>query len=133
MSYTLALVAFALITVTMLFIEITFTYATLGFGYGFSSNRKTDTAYSPLAIRIKRAYQNQVESAAYAVPVLAAAAVGGLDSTGAETAALLLVLGRAAFAVLYYSGIPFIRVPAFGLGTLSTAFIAYKLIQMGAA
>jgi uncharacterized MAPEG superfamily protein len=128
MAFTTALVLFGLLTIIMLSLEIATTYATQGFGYGFSSNRTTATETSPLAMRIKRAYQNQVESASYAVPVLAAAAVMGLQSPGAQTAAMLLVIGRVAFAILYYSGIPFIRVPAFALGTVSTLYIAFVLL-----
>ncbi len=127
MTFTAALIAFGLLTMVMLMIEIFFTYATQGFGYGFSANRNTALDYSPLALRIKRAYQNQIESAAYGVPVLAAAAITGLQGSGAELAALLFVIGRVAFAGLYYSGIPFIRVPAFGMGTLSILYIAYAL------
>jgi len=115
----------------MLSIEIFYTYGTKGFGFGFSSNRKADAEYGPLALRIKRSYQNQIESAAYGVPVLATAAIVGLDSGNAETAALLFLVGRAAFALLYYSGIPFIRVPAFALGTLSILYIAYELAASG--
>lgn len=131
MSFSTALVLFGLITLVMLAIELTFTYATQGFGYGFSSNRSAKTERSPLGLRIQRAYQNQIESAAYGVPVLAAAAFTGLQSGGAETAALLFIVGRAAFAPLFYSGVPFIRVPAFGLGTLATVYIAYELIRSG--
>jgi uncharacterized MAPEG superfamily protein len=127
MEYTTALILFGLLTLVMLTIEITTTYATQGFGFGFSSNRSASVDIPALALRIKRAYQNQIESAAYGVPVLAAAALTGLQSSSAETAALLFVVGRAAFALLYYSGIPFIRVPAFGLGTLSTLYIAYAI------
>ena len=130
MEYTTALILFALLTLMMLMIEIMTTYATQGFSYGFSSNRGT-VDRSPLALRVHRAYQNQVESATYAVPILAAAAVTGLESSSAETAALLLVVGRGAFAVLYYSGVTFIRVPAFGLGTLSSIYIAYVLLSSG--
>lgn len=128
MDFTYALVLFGLLTIVMLFIEINFTYLTQGFSYGFSSNRNTSVEYTPLARRIKNAYQNQVECAAYAVPVLAVAAISGLQGSGAELAALLFIIGRAAFAVLYYSGIPFIRVPAFGLATLSIIYIAYALL-----
>jgi uncharacterized MAPEG superfamily protein len=85
-------------------------YATQGFSYGFSANRRS-IERSPLALRIQRAYQNQIESAANGVPVLAAAAISGLQGSGVETAALLFVVGRTAFAVLYYSGVTFIRVP----------------------
>jgi len=35
--------------------------------------------------------------------------------------------------VLYYSGIPFIRVPAFGLATLSIIYIGYALLSSGLA
>jgi uncharacterized MAPEG superfamily protein len=131
MAFTTALILFALLTLIMLSIEIMMTYAAQGFSYGFSSNRSTTTEHSPLALRIRRAYQNQVESAAYGVPILAAAAVTGLESSSAETAALLLVVGRAAYAGLYYSGITFIRVPAFMLGTFSTLYIAYVLFSSG--
>ena len=82
---------------------------------------------SPLALRIQRTYQNQVEAAAYAVPILAAAAVLGLQGADVETAALLLIVGRVAFSLLYFTGISFIRVPAFLLGTLSTLYIAYAV------
>ena len=131
MPFTTALVLFALITLVMLGIEIMTTYATQGFGFGFSSNRNANVESSPLALRIKRAYQNQVESAAYGVPVLAAAAITGLESGSAAMAAYLFVIGRAAFAVLYYSGVSFIRVPAFVLGTLSTLYIAFVLLSTG--
>lgn len=127
MSFVTALIAFGIVTLLMLGLEIMTTYATQGFTFGFSANR-ADVERPPLALRIQRAYQNQVESAAYGVPILAAAAISGLQFGGAETAALMFVAGRAAFAVLYYTGIPFIRVPAFLLGTLSIFYIAYGLV-----
>ncbi len=133
MSYESALLWFGATTVILLFVEINFTYLTQGFGFGFSSNRKDDAAFSPLAGRIKRTYQNQVESAAYIVPVLGAAALMGLESNGAEIAALLIVLGRAAFAPLYFSGVPFIRVPAFGLAAVSTIYIAVVMLTQSGA
>lgn len=130
MTFIAALAAFALLTLVMLGNEIFFTYATQGFGYGFSANRASVTR-SPLAQRIQRAYQNQIESAAYGVPVLAAAAMVGLEGSGAQTAALIFIIGRIAFAVLYYTGISFIRVPAFLMGTLSTLYIVYAIFAAG--
>ncbi len=94
MAFTTALIPLGLLTVVMLMIEVMTTYATQGFGYGFSSNRSTNTERPPMALRIQRAYQNQVESAVYGVPVLAAAAITGLESGSAETAALLFIIGR---------------------------------------
>ena len=131
MAYTTALIMFGALTLLLLGIEIMFTYATKGFGYGFSSNRSATNDRGPLALRIQRAYQNQIESAAYGVPILIVAAITGLENSSAETAALIFVLGRAAFAVLYLTGIPFIRVPAFVMGTFSAAYIAYVLFSTG--
>ena len=127
MAFTTALFAFGVITLMMLGLEISTTYATQGFGFGFSSNR-AKIERPALAQRIARAYQNQIESAAYGVPILAAAAISNLQFGGAEMAAMLFVIGRAAFAILYYSGISFIRVPAFVMGTLSIFYIAYGLL-----
>ena len=127
MTFTTALALYGLLTLILVGNEIFYTYGTQGFGFGFSANRKP-VEKSPLGLRIQRTYQNHVESAAYAVPVLAAGAFAGLQGTGPELAALLLIIGRAAFAVLYYSGIAFIRVPAFGLSTLSTLYIVYAVL-----
>ena len=131
MPYTSALFYFGILTLVMLFVEIMFTYATQGFGYGFSSNRDPETKFSKLGLRIKRAYQNQIESSAYIVPVLVAASFLRLENSSAEIAALILILGRVVFAVLYYSGIPFARVLGFGMGTFSTLFIGYMLLTSG--
>jgi uncharacterized MAPEG superfamily protein len=130
MTFITALALFALLTLVLLGNEIFYTYATQGFRYGFSSNRGEITR-SPLALRIQRAYQNQIESAAYGVPVLGAAAIAGLQGSGPEMAALLFVAGRAAFALLYYTGIPFLRVPAFLVANLSVLYIVYALLTAG--
>ncbi len=128
MSYEAALVCFGALTLLLLMIEIMFTYATQGLGFGFSSNRDPLVQFSTLAIRIKNAYRNQVESAAYIVPVLVVAATSGLENNHAEMAALFIVLGRAFFSALYYVGIPFVRLLGFVTATMSTIFIAYTLL-----
>ncbi|NRA88185.1 MAG: hypothetical protein HRU28_12520, partial [Rhizobiales bacterium] len=61
----------------------------------------------------------------YGVPILAAAAITGLQGSGVEIAALLFVLGRLAFVVLYYTGVSFIRVPAFLVANISILYVAY--------
>ncbi len=129
MTFTTALISFGFLTLMMVGIEIMFTYATQGFGYGFSANRG-EVIRSPLAIRIQRAYQNQVESTAYIVPILAAAAIVDLQGADVQMAAMLAVVGRVAFAVLYYTGVPFVRVPAFVMGTLSVFYIAFRLLGL---
>ena len=123
-----ALAAYTLITIAILGSEITYTYANQGFGYGFSSNRSTPEL-SPFGQRLKRSLQNHVESAAYVVPALAGAALLGLEGSGVGVAALLIVVGRVLFPLLYLSGIPFIRVPAFGLATVSSLYLAIVVLM----
>ena len=130
MTLVMALISLTVLTMTLLAVELMFTYATLGFGYGFSANR-APVERSKLAKRIQNTYQNQVEANAYAVPVLAAAALVGVHSPQAQTAALIFVLGRLAFAGLYYTGIPFVRVPAFLATNLALAYIVYAVLTSG--
>lgn len=131
MEYTSALYAVGLITFVLLLIEINFTYATQGFAFGWSSNRDPSAEFSPLAQRIRNAYNNQVESAAYSVPVFAAAIFTGLESSSAETAALIYVIGRAIYAPLYYVGWAGARLIGFGMGSLSMIYILYVLGTSG--
>lgn len=123
MEFTTALLSLGVISFVMLAVEVNFTYATQGLSFGWSANRP-EVTLSPLAQRIKNAYGNQVESISYTVPVLAAAALMGLEHSGAQTAALILVLGRAIYGPLYYTGIPYARLLGFGMGSLSTLYIA---------
>ena len=125
MSFELALIGFALVTMTALTVEIAYAYISQGFGYGFSSNRPM-VDRGALGLRIQRAYQNQVESAAYIVPVLAGAAFLGVTGDGPALAAAVIVFGRAAFVLLYYTGIPFIRILGFTCGSLGSLYLAFQ-------
>ncbi|MCP4448996.1 MAG: MAPEG family protein [Myxococcales bacterium] len=131
MSFSLALVIFALNTIILLLVEVGYTYSHFGTQFGWSSNRPTDAKRDALGVRIRRAFQNHIEAAAYAVPVLGVAAITGHQHGGAEIAALLFVVGRAAFGPLYYTGVPFIRLPAWGMGWISIAYIAITLLTSG--
>jgi uncharacterized MAPEG superfamily protein len=131
MTVEAALASFGLITLALVGFEIMFTYATQGFAFGFSSNRGAPEL-SPFATRLKRTLQNHIESAAYIVPALVAASVAGLSGNGVQTAALLIVLGRVLFPVLYLSGVPFIRVLAFVLATLSSLYLGIMVLSSGA-
>ena len=132
MTFTTALIAFGIITLLAVGLEIMFTYATQGFGYGFSSNRPA-VEKSPLGLRIQRAYQNQVESAAYIVPLLVAGHLTGLAGPTAELVTLIIIAGRAAFMLLYYTGIPFLRVIGFVGGSMGSMVLAYLLLILPGA
>jgi len=125
-----ALASFGLVTLALIGFEIMYTYATQGFGFGFSSNRPT-VEISTFGLRVKRTLQNHIESAAYIMPALVAAHLVGIRGSGVEIAALLIVVGRAAFALLYYSGIPFVRVPAFVMGTFSSIYLLAMVLLAG--
>ncbi|WP_415919034.1 MAPEG family protein [Tateyamaria sp. SN6-1] len=127
MSFELALIGFALVTMTALTVEIAYAYISQGFGYGFSSNRPM-VDRGALGLRIQRAYQNQVESAAYIVPVLAGAAFLGVTGDGPALAAAVIVFGRAAFVLLYYTGIPFIRILGFTCGSLGSLYLGIQCL-----
>lgn len=129
MTFETALVGFALVTMTALTIEIAYTYLSQGFGYGFSSNRPM-IERGALGLRIQRAYQNQVESAAYIVPVLVVAPLLGMTGEGPALAAAIVVFGRAAFVLLYYTGIPFIRILGFTCGSLGSLYLAVQCIAL---
>lgn len=131
MTFTFALASFAILTLLLLGTQIMFTYATQGFGYGFSSNRDPNVTYSPLAVRISNTYKNQVEAASYVVPVLGLAAIIGLQDPTAQTAALLVIVGRVLFSVLYYLGLPFVRVLGFLITNLSVVYILYATFASG--
>jgi uncharacterized MAPEG superfamily protein len=126
MSYPMALALFGLTSIAILMAEIMYGYLYFGFGFGWSSNRPVNPERSAFGVRLQRTWQNQVESAAYIVPALVAAMV--LQVEGGGMAAMLIVIGRAAYAPLYLSGIPFIRVPAFVLGTFSTLYLIYLVL-----
>jgi uncharacterized MAPEG superfamily protein len=127
MTITTALVGFALLTMTIITFEIIYTYVVRGFGFGFSSNRP-QVDLSRFELRMKRILQNHTESAAYIVPTLLGVHISGLSGTNVEIATLLIIVGRAAYAVLYYTGVPFIRIPAFSLASLSTLYLAVLIL-----
>lgn len=125
-----ALAAFALTSIAMIGFEIMYTYATQGFGFGFSANRP-NVELSPFGIRVKRALQNQTESAMYIVPLIVAVHLLGLTGGNISLALTLIVFGRMAFAVLYYTGVTFIRVPAFVCGTFPSVYLAIIILMSG--
>lgn len=93
MTFELALLAFGVMTIATVGVEILYTYATQGFAYGFAAKRP-ETTFSDFALQLKKAYNNQVETAAYAVPILAAAAFLQLQSDLALFAAWAFIVAR---------------------------------------
>lgn len=128
MFMTTALAALAILTIALVGVDIMYTYYRKGFAFGFSSNRANYDP-DPFGLRIKRTLQNQVESSAYTIPVLAGAALVGLDAPGVYVAATMIVIGRIGYAVMYYVGLPFVRVPFFVMGTLGSLYIGTFVLR----
>lgn len=122
MTFQLAIALFGLLSILLIGTEIMYTYATQGIGFGFSSNRPI-VQKTPLGLRIERTYKNHVEAASYILPAFLLGAFAGVTSPGLETAALIVILGRALFSALFITGYPFIRVPAFVMGTFGSLYI----------
>ena len=57
----------------------------------------------------------------------------GAEGAGISLAATLIILGRLGFALSYYTGIPFIRVPFFLVANVSALYILVVLLMSGAA
>ena len=123
-----ALTYFGVITFATIAIEIFYTYGIRGIAFGFSSQRPV-VAKDGLALRVERVYRNQVESAAYVVPALDAAALTGM---AASTICWVIILGRAGFSLAYYTGIPFLRVPFFTMGSFESLILIYQVLTQGA-
>jgi len=123
-----ALTYFGLIKFATIAIEIFYTYVTRGIAFGFSSQRPV-VAKDGFALRVERVYRNQVESAAYVVPALGPAALTGMATS---TICWVIILGRAGFSLAYYTGIPFLRVPFFTMGSFGSLILIYQVLTQGA-
>lgn len=127
-----ALIFVGLLTLFCLLAQVLYTYYYYGLAYGWSANRSTDKELDQLGVRIRNTLQNQVETIAFAAPVLAAAAILQVSSEAITLAAFIHVIARACFIAFYYSGIPYTRLPAWAIGWMAIAYIAYELLMTGA-
>ena len=129
MPFETALLGIGVLTLATILFEIAYTYATQGVGFGFTANRPA-VEKSPFGKRVETIYRNQVESVTYIAPVLIAAMVTGVEGAGAMRAAMIMVVGRFAFTAIYYTGVPFLRVPPFTITALATLYLAVKTAQV---
>ena len=114
MSFEIALVAFAFVTLIYLLVELAFTYRFFWarLRLVIQSNQRQ---VLPIGRRIENTFQNQVESATIDRPVLAAAAITGLEHQGAELAAAIVIGARALFGPILH-GFAVRAVPAWAVG-----------------
>lgn len=78
--------------------------------------------------RAHRAHRNMLESVAlFAVLILTAHAAGRENATTA-LGANLFIWARAAFAVIYVAGVPYLRTAAWGVGLAGIVLILLQLL-----
>ena len=46
---------------------------------------------------------------------------------------LVIVAGRLGFVLLYYTGVPFLRVPFFVMGSFGSLYLAFLILTSGGA
>lgn len=127
-----ALTALGMLTLILIGVEVITVYATKGFAYGFSANR-APAEYAGLRKRVENIYRNQIESVTYMAPVLAATALLGLDTQPdagiVPMLIAIMVWARVGFAAAYFTGLPFVRVPFFGAGTMTTLILGFIILS----
>ncbi|HEV2363756.1 MAG TPA: MAPEG family protein [Caulobacteraceae bacterium] len=93
-----------------------------------AGNRETMPEFTGIAGRAQRAHRNMLESLAlFAALVLTAQAAGihnGMTLLGAE----LFFWGRAAHAVVYIVGLPWVRTAAFAVSVVGLILIFLQLV-----
>ncbi|MEZ0244883.1 MAG: MAPEG family protein [Sphingomonas sp.] len=93
-----------------------------------AGNRDNVPAFTGLAGRAHRAHRNMLESlvlfAAVALAVVAAGRANAMTALGAD----LFLGGRAAYALLYLAGIPWLRTGAWGVAMAGLVLMLLQLV-----
>lgn len=78
--------------------------------------------------RLNRALRNHMESLIIFVPVVLAIQLGGLNNETTATGATLFIIARAAHAVLFTLGVPWLRTGAWAAGVAGIVMVASPLL-----
>jgi uncharacterized MAPEG superfamily protein len=103
---------------------------TAGLGGALGNPQDNEAAASAWAVRMKAAHYNTVENMVVFGPLAVAVVVSGLANEATATAAMLFVLSRIAYIVIYTLGIPGLRTLAFLVGWLATVYLALVLLGL---
>ena len=82
----------------------------------------------PFQARTKRIVDNHREGLTIFAPLILAAAIAGISNHWTVLGAQLFFYSRAAHAILYLLGVPFIRPLAYGVGLVGTFMVLAALI-----
>ena len=125
-----ALLAVTAILFVLLVIQGALVPVTHGFGWGLGP-RDEPRSPSVMQGRASRIVANHLEGMALFVPLVVVAAAAGVSTPLTQTGALVFAAARAAFAVIYFFGVPVLRSAAWGVSVLGLAMIAFDLVRAG--
>lgn len=75
---------------------------------------------SPLCGRMQRAFDNHMEGLLLFAIAAGVVVVGGASSATTETAAIIYLIARVAYAPVYWAGVPWLRSAIWGVGMAAT-------------
>lgn len=101
--------------------------ATHGFKWGLGP-RDEPRAPSVLQGRMNRIVANHMESMALFTPLALIACLLEISTPETRLGAALYIGARAAFAVIYFAGVPVLRSVAWGVSVLGLFTIAFELV-----
>lgn len=129
MTFELTMLIYAvLIFFALLVVQVLLTIMNQGLIWGVG-NRDNAPEKTTLQHRIDRAVTNNVEGLALFTPVVLTAAVAGISTGMTETGALLFVLSRAAYPLVYAISIPFVRTLVWAAGAVGIVMIVLALLS----
>jgi len=101
-----------------------------GFKWGLGP-RDEPREPSVLQGRMSRIVANHLEGMAMFVPLIVIAQLIGLSTPLTQWGAGLTLAGRAAFALVYFLGVPVLRSAVWGIGLAGTLMVGVALVKSG--
>jgi uncharacterized MAPEG superfamily protein len=101
-----------------------------GFKWGLGP-RDVPRDPSVLQGRVSRIVANHMEGMAMFAPLVLIAHLIGLSTPLTQWGAIIFVVGRVAFSVVYFLGIPVLRSAMWGVATTGALLIGFELFRVG--
>jgi len=120
----------AAILLVLLFLQGGLQPLTHGFKWGLGPRDEPRDA-SVLQGRVSRIIDNHLEGMAMFAPLVLIAHLAEISTPLAEAGAVIYVGARAAFAVIYFMGVPVLRSLAWGVSLAGLLTIGYELVRVG--
>ncbi len=128
MSIELKLLVCAVaLTVTQMVVAVLGTLTQAGLPWA-AGNRDTAVDFTGWVGRAHRAHRNMLESLVLFAALVFVAHAAGRESAQTALGSNIFIWGRAAYAVIYLIGVPWLRTAAWSVGLVGLAMIFLQLI-----